>query len=84
MVAHGLRHQKVNDVFAEDAGGPQRPAQALAVAGRIAELERRFSGVMRHGTVEEVDAGKQRLRLNFGKAAVFARSTAQGEKDADR
>jgi hypothetical protein len=41
--------------------------EVVELAARIAELERRFSGVMRHGTVEEVDAGKQRLRLNIGK-----------------
>jgi phage baseplate assembly protein gpV len=41
--------------------------EVVELAARIAELERRFSGVMRHGTVEEVDAGKQRVRLNFGK-----------------
>ena len=41
--------------------------EVVELAARIAELERRFSGVMRHGTVEEVDPGKQRIRLNFGK-----------------
>ena len=41
--------------------------EVVELAARIAELERRFSGVMRHGTVEEIDAGKQRVRLNFGK-----------------
>lgn len=41
--------------------------EVVELAARIAELERRFSGVMRHGTVEEVDAGKQRVRLKFGK-----------------
>jgi phage baseplate assembly protein V len=41
--------------------------EVVELAARIAELERRFSGVMRHGTVEEVDAGRQRVRLNFGK-----------------
>ena len=33
---------------------------------RIAELERRFANMMRHGTVEEVDAKKQRLRIRLG------------------
>ena len=41
--------------------------EIVELAARIAELERRVSGVMRHGTVEEIDAGRQRLRLNFGK-----------------
>ena len=41
--------------------------EVVELAARIAELERRFSGVMRHGTVEEVDAAKQRIRLSFGK-----------------
>lgn len=36
------------------------------LAARIAELERRFSGVMRHGTVEEIDTARHRVRLNFG------------------
>jgi len=33
---------------------------------RIAELERRFANMMRHGTVEQVDAKKQRLRIRLG------------------
>jgi phage baseplate assembly protein gpV len=41
--------------------------ELVELAARVAELERRFSGVMRHGTVAEIDAGRQRLRLNFGK-----------------
>jgi phage baseplate assembly protein V len=41
--------------------------ELVELASRVAELERRFSGVMRHGTVEEVDAARQRVRLNFGK-----------------
>ncbi len=41
--------------------------ELVELASRVAELERRFSGNMRHGTVAEVDAGKQRVRLNFGK-----------------
>ena len=41
--------------------------EVVELAARIAELERRFSGVMRHGTVEEVDTAKHRVRLNFGK-----------------
>ncbi len=35
---------------------------------RIAELERRFAGLVRHGTVAEVDAGRGRMRLRFGTA----------------
>jgi phage baseplate assembly protein gpV len=41
--------------------------ELVELASRVAELERRFSGTMRHGTVEEVDPGKQIVRLNFGK-----------------
>jgi phage baseplate assembly protein gpV len=41
--------------------------ELVELASRVAELERRFSGTMRHGTVEEVDAGKQIVRLNLGK-----------------
>ena len=41
--------------------------ELVELASRVAELERRFSGMMRHGTVEEVDPNKQRIRLNFGK-----------------
>lgn len=41
--------------------------ELVELASRVAELERRFSGNMRHGTVEEVDPKKQRVRLNLGK-----------------
>lgn len=42
--------------------------EVVELAARIAELKRRFSGVMRHGTVEEIHAGRQRVRgPNFGK-----------------
>ena len=41
--------------------------ELVELASRVAELERRFSGAMRHGTVEEIDAARQRVRLNFGK-----------------
>jgi len=41
--------------------------EVVELAARIAELERRFSGVLRHGTVEEVDPARHRVRLNFGK-----------------
>lgn len=41
--------------------------EVAELAARIAELERRFSGVMRHGTVEEIDTARHRVRLNFGK-----------------
>jgi hypothetical protein len=40
--------------------------EIVELAARIAELERRFSGMMRHGTVEVVDPGKHRIRLKFG------------------
>ena len=41
--------------------------EIVELAARIAELERRFSGMVRHGTIEEVDPAKQIMRLNFGK-----------------
>jgi phage baseplate assembly protein gpV len=40
--------------------------ELVELASRVADLERRFSGVMRHGTVEEVDPAKQIVRLKFG------------------
>ncbi|MBN9020648.1 MAG: phage baseplate assembly protein V [Rhizobiales bacterium] len=40
--------------------------EIVELAARIAELERRFSGMMRHGTVEEVDTSRHRVRLKFG------------------
>ncbi|MCB1500826.1 MAG: phage baseplate assembly protein V [Bauldia sp.] len=40
--------------------------EIVELAARIAELERRFSGMMRHGTVEELDTSKHRVRLKFG------------------
>ena len=42
--------------------------ELVELAARIAELERRFSGMMRHGTVAEVDTETQRIRLDFGPA----------------
>ena len=40
--------------------------ELVELASRVAELERRFSGLMRPGTVEEVDPAQQIMRLNFG------------------
>ena len=40
------------------------------LAARVAELERRFSGAVRHGTVAKVDPAKQRVRLKFGAATT--------------
>lgn len=42
--------------------------ELVEVAARVADLERRFSGMMRHGTVAEVDPEQQRVRLDFGPA----------------
>ncbi len=42
--------------------------ELVELASRVAELERRFSGVMRSGAVEEVDPKKQVVRLNFGQS----------------
>lgn len=41
--------------------------ELVELASRVAELERRYSGTLRHGTVEEVDPKKQAVRLNLGK-----------------
>lgn len=38
------------------------------LVSRVADLERRLAGGMRHGTVAEVDPAKQRVRLDFGPA----------------
>ncbi len=40
--------------------------ELVEIAARVAELERRVAGVMRHGVVAEVDPEKQRVRLDFG------------------
>lgn len=41
--------------------------ELVELASRVAEMERRFSGMMRHGTVAEVDTKNHRVRLDFGK-----------------
>jgi phage baseplate assembly protein V len=38
------------------------------MASRVAEIERRLAGMMRHGTVAEIDPAQQRVRLDFGPA----------------
>lgn len=40
--------------------------QLVYLAQRVADLERRVASQLRHGTVEEVDAKKQRIRLRIG------------------
>lgn len=42
--------------------------ELVELVARVAELERRFAGMMRHGTVAEVDPSRQRIRLDFGPA----------------
>jgi phage baseplate assembly protein gpV len=42
--------------------------ELVELVSRVAELERRFAGVMRHGTVAEVDPERQRVRLDMGPA----------------
>ena len=42
--------------------------EIVELVARVTDLERRVAGVMRHGTVAEVDAGHQRMRLDFGPA----------------
>jgi phage baseplate assembly protein V len=40
--------------------------EVALLAARVAELERRVASMIRHGTVEEVDAKKHRVRLRIG------------------
>lgn len=40
--------------------------ELVTLAARVAHLEHRFANTARHGTVEEVDTEKQRLRLRLG------------------
>ena len=40
--------------------------EIVELVARVTDLERRVAGVMRHGTVAEVDSGRQRMRLDFG------------------
>jgi len=42
--------------------------ELVELAARVADLERRIAGVMRHGTVAEVDPAKQRVRIDMGPA----------------
>jgi len=42
--------------------------ELVELASRVTEMERRLAGVMRHGTVAEVDPATQRVRLDFGPA----------------
>lgn len=42
--------------------------ELVEVAARLADLERRVSGMVRHGTVAEVDPAGQRIRLDMGPA----------------
>lgn len=43
-------------------------SELVELAARVAELERRTAGKLRHGTVEEVDASKHIMRLKLGTA----------------
>lgn len=40
--------------------------EIVELASKVADLERRFSGMMRHGTVAEVYPDKQTMRLKIG------------------
>lgn len=40
--------------------------EIVEIIARIAETERRLAGMVRHGTVEEIDTGNHRVRLKFG------------------
>lgn len=40
----------------------------IELAARVAELERRFAGMVRHGTVAEVDPSAGRVRVKLGQA----------------
>lgn len=43
--------------------------ELAALAGRVAALEARLNGVVRHGTVAQVDAEKGLVRIKFGQAS---------------
>ena len=43
--------------------------ELVELASRVADLERRFSGVLRHGTVHEVDPAKAIVRVKYGEDA---------------
>ena len=47
--------------------------EIVELAARIAELERRFAGSIRHGTVAEVDPAKGRARLDLGESTSGGR-----------
>lgn len=40
--------------------------EIVELVARVTDLERRVSGVMRHGTVDQVDPALQRMRIDFG------------------
>ena len=40
--------------------------EIVELVARVTDLERRVAGVMRHGSVAEVDPERQRIRLDFG------------------
>lgn len=42
--------------------------ELIDLAARVADLERRAAGMMRHGRVAEIDPSRQRMRLDFGPA----------------
>lgn len=42
--------------------------ELVELVSRMAEIERRMSGMVRHGTVAAVDPATQRVRLDFGPA----------------
>ena len=42
--------------------------EIVELVARVTDLERRLAGMMRHGTVAEVDPARQRVRLDFGPA----------------
>ena len=50
--------------------------ELVELAARVAELERRFSGVLRHGTVAQVDPEKATLRLTFWSDQCIGTATA--------
>jgi integrase len=52
VVAHGLRHQVVNDAYALDAGGPSPVRLALECAKRDEEARRRAARLLGHGRLQ--------------------------------
>jgi hypothetical protein len=68
-VAHGLRHQKVNDVFAEDAGGPSPVRGAEERPPLDEDARRRAAHLLGHSRLQVTNC-------YLGSAAALPRPAA--------